>query len=124
MINEYEYYCPKCNVKLSKQKKINFLIKRDNNQEAIILLEPKPGSYKYECLPEFNFSEKEIIDFYCPECNANLKSDKYSRFIEITLQVSPKVTMDVFFSRVHGVHKTFVGIEDFENEYGDKISKL
>ncbi len=86
-------------------------------------LETKPGSYKLECKPPINFSEKEIIDFYCPKCNTNLKSDKYSRFVEIILKVSPKVSMEVFFSRVYGVQKTYVGIEDFKEEYGDKITK-
>jgi len=124
MINQYDYHCPKCNGKLSKNNQVVFTIKRDNNDEATMFLEAKPGSYKYECKPPINFTEKEIIDFHCPQCKANLKSDKYSRFVEITLKVNPKVNMEVFFSRVYGIHQTYVGIEDFEEEYGDKISKV
>lgn len=124
MINQYDYHCPKCDEKLSKNNQVIFTVKRDNGESATLYLEAKPGSYDYECQPPIQFSEKEIIDFHCPKCDVNLKSSKYSRFVEIILKVSSKVTMEVFFSRVYGIHQTYVGIEDFEEEYGDKISKV
>jgi hypothetical protein len=38
------------------------------------------------------------------------------------MKVTEKVLFDVFFSRVYGDHRTYVGIEDFEEEYGHKIA--
>jgi len=124
IINQYDYHCPKCDYKLSENNQVIFTIKRDNGEQAVLHLDAKPGSYLSNCDPKINFNEKEIIDFHCPKCDVNLKSDKYARFVEIILRVSPKVDMEVFFSRVHGVRQTFVGIEDFEEEYGDKIAKV
>ena len=49
-------------------------------------------------------------------------SDKYSNFVKIILKVTDKVLFDVFFSRVYGDHRTYVGIEDFDEEYGHKIA--
>jgi transcription initiation factor IIE alpha subunit len=123
MINQYDYHCPKCDEKLNRNNEVVLSIKRDNNEEITLYLDPQPGTYHYRCEPNVSFNEKEIVEFHCPSCTANLKSDKYSRFVEIILKVTPKVSMNVFFSRVYGVHKTYVGIEDFEEEYGDKISK-
>ena len=124
IINQYDYHCLKCDQKLSENNQVIFIIKRDNGEQAKLFLDTKPGTYNLKCEPKVDFNEKEIIDFHCSKCDANLKSDKYARFVEIVLRVSPKVSMPVFFSRVYGVHQTFVGIEDFEEEYGDKISKV
>ncbi len=122
MISQYDYYCPKCDKMLSENSKVIFNVRRDNNEKIKMFLDPKPGSYKIHCQPETNFSLNEQVDFHCPHCEENLKSDKYSKFVEIVLKVTDNVLFDVFFSRVYGDHKTYVGIEDFEEEYGQKIA--
>jgi len=121
-INQYDYKCPKCKERLNEDKHVVFSIKRDNNG-IMLYLDPKPGVYKFVCKPETVFKSDEIIEFHCPHCDKNLKSEKYNKFVEIELAVTKKVSMPVFFSRVHGVHKTYVGIEDFEDEYGHEMSK-
>lgn len=122
-INKYDYFCPKCDHILSKNNQVIFTIKRSNDEKVRLYLDPKPGSYNYKCEPETQFDSGEEVEFYCPHCNQNLQSEKYSKFVQITLKVTKKVVFDVFFSRIHGDHSTYVGIEDFEEEYGHKISQ-
>lgn len=122
-INQYDYYCPKCNNMLSDGDSVVFDITRTNNEKAKLYLNPKPGSYEFKCLPELNFDKNELVDFSCPKCKNNLSSEKYNKFVQIHLKVTDKVIFDVFFSRIYGVHKTYVGIEDFEEEYGSEIRK-
>ena len=122
MINQYDYYCPKCDEMLSENNQVIFNIQRKNNEKIKLFLDPRPGSYDIKCEPETTFELTEKVDFYCPHCEGNLESDKYSKFIEIILKVTDKVIFDVFFSRIYGDHTTYVGIEDFEEEYGEKIA--
>lgn len=108
---------------LTDGKFVVFNIVKSNNEKARLLLNPKPGSYDYSCEPQLNFEKDELVDFHCPHCNQNLASDKFNKFVQIQLKVTDQVLFDVFFSRIYGVHKTYVGIEDFEEEYGDEIRK-
>ena len=125
MINQYDYYCPKCDSKLNTNNKVVFNIRRSSDEMIKLFLDPKPMSYNFRCEPEpiAAFIENEIVDFSCPHCDKSLESDKYSKFVEIRLMVTENVFFEVFFSRIYGDHKTYVGIEDFEEEYGDKIAK-
>lgn len=123
-ISQYDYYCPNCDEILSTTKQVVFDIIRNNNEKAQLFLDPKPGSYNFECKPPITFKKGEMVDFTCPHCHQNLESKKYPKFIQINLKVAKGVIMDVFFSRIYGVRKTYVGIEDFEEEYGEEMENL
>jgi len=123
MINQYKYRCPHCDKKLNKNKHVDFIIRRENGQKATLSLDPQPRTYNFKCIPEINFKKGEIIDFFCPYCDKNLESKTYSKFVELHLNVTKGVVFKVFFSRIYGAQETYVGIEDFEEEYGEKISK-
>ena len=123
MISQYDYYCPKCDEQLSQNNQVLFNVQRSNREVVKLYLDPKPRSYKYRCEPWSDFQENEVVNFTCPHCKENLESEKYSNFIKITMKVTDKVLFDVFFSRVYGDHRTYVGIEDFEEEYGNKIAR-
>lgn len=122
-INQYNYYCPKCSKILSEGERVIFNIIKNNKQKAKLSLNPKPGSYDFVCEPQLSFDKGELVDFYCPHCKQSLASEKFNKFVQIHLKITDKVLIDVFFSRIHGVRKTYVGIEDFEEEYGDEIRK-
>jgi len=121
LINQYEYYCQKCDKKLSDNNQVVFTVERANKEKAKLFLDPKPGTYNYKCEPSIIFDKDELVNFYCPHCNQDLKSEKYPKFVVINLKVTENVFIEVFFSRINGVHKTYVGIEDFEEEYGDQM---
>jgi hypothetical protein len=121
MINQYNYYCPKCNDKLDQDSKIVLNLLKINGEKAKIFLDPKPHSYKVNCEPKISFKKNELVEFICPSCNINLASVEYNKFACIILKVTENVIFEVFFSRIYGDHRTFVGIEDFKEEYGDKI---
>lgn len=120
-INKYDYYCPKCDQRLNEKKYVVFSVQRNNNEKLKIYLNPKPGSYDFKCEPEVVFDKGEIVDFHCTNCDASLESDKYSKFVQIKLKITDGVFIDVFFSRIYGDYKTYVGLEDFEEEYGSKL---
>ena len=122
MISEYDYYCPKCDGVLSDNNQVIFLAERIKGEMVKLFLDPKPGSYNVRCEPETEFDNGEIVDFLCTHCSTSLSSEKYSKFVEIVLKVTDNVVFDVFFSRVYGDQTTYVGIEDFEEEYGHKIA--
>ena len=122
-INQYDYYCPKCSKILSDGNSVVFSIIKSDKQKAKLSLNPKPGSYDFSSEPKLGFDKDELVDFYCPHCEQSLASDKFNKFVQIHLKITEKVLIDVFFSRIYGVHKTYVGIEDFEEEYGDQIRK-
>ena len=124
MIDQYDYYCSKCNSKLNINKRVEFNIKNQNNENARIYLDPKPRKYSFRCEPTIDFSHREEIDFYCIHCDTNLVSNEFPFFIKILLKLTDKVFFDVYFSRIYGVHETYVGIEDFTEEYGDKMMKI
>ena len=122
-LSQYDYYCPSCQKQLSENGQVVFLSKRNNSDMFKMFLDPKPGNYNYKCDPEVSFDQGEMVDFYCPHCKEDLKSSKFEKFVKIDLKVTDKVLIDVFFSRVYGDRKTYVGIEDFEEEYGKQIRK-
>ena len=122
MINQFDYYCPKCDEKRSENNLVVFNVLRNSNEFVKLFLDPKPFVYNFKCEPETRFIENEIVDFSCFNCNVNLQSDKYPNFLYIVLKVTDKVVIDVFFSRIYGDNRTYVGVEDFEEQYGHKIA--
>lgn len=122
ILNQYNYYCPKCDNKLNHDNKVMLILFKKNGEQAKIFLDPKPHSYRVKCEPNIEFNENEIVDFICPQCDNNLKSAEYEKFVRIILKVTDGVLFDVFFSRVYGDRRTFVGIEDFKEEYGSQIN--
>ncbi len=124
MLNQYSYHCPHCKSQLNKENEVEFLIERNNNDKVNIYLAPTPKTYGYRTNPNTSFEDKEMVDFLCVKCDESLISDSYKKFIKIHLKVTEKVLIDVFFSRVHGVEKTYVGLEDFKETYGDEMLSL
>ncbi|MCB9361576.1 MAG: hypothetical protein H6587_11100 [Flavobacteriales bacterium] len=121
MINEYNYHCFHCKNQLNKDQEVEFLIERNTKEKARIFLSPTPKSYNYRTEPAIKFEKDEIVDFFCVQCNKSLVSEEYPKFIKIHLKVTENVLIDVFFSRIHGVQKTYVGLEDFKETYGDEM---
>ena len=122
MINEYNYHCFHCKNQLNKNQEVEFLIERNTKERGKIFLSPTPKSYNYRTELEIKFIKDEMVDFICVHCNKNLVSKQYPKFVKIHLKVTDNVLIDVFFSRVHGVQKTYVGLEDFKDIYGDEMN--
>ena len=120
MIAEYDYHCPHCDHQLNEENEVVFTFKKEGVKHKIFL-NPKPGTYGHRCEPETDFSDKELVSFYCPKCKGDLVSDEYDKYIKIILKVTPKVSFDVLFSRIYGVQKTYVITDDFVEEFGDAL---
>lgn len=122
MLNEFNYHCPYCKKQLNKNQEVEFLITTESKRKGKIFLSPTPQTYGFRTEPEFNFKQKEEVEFICANCNENLRSKAYPKYVKIHLKITDKVLIDVFFSRVHGVRKTYVGLEDFKETYGDEMN--
>ena len=113
------YQCPHCHGVLNPNVKV-ILAVRYRKRECLMLLSPQPGNFKVICDEEF---EREVPDgasvhFRCPLCAADLTSPRSKKFAHL-LVANPGGTMSrVEFSRVQGVHATFVVTEDEVTPYG------
>lgn len=124
MLAEYDYHCPKCNQLLNAENTVVFHVEKKTGESGIIELDPKVGEYSYKCEPEMAFEQGEEIEFFCPACKTNLKSEKFPKFAELKLRVTNTIHFDMLFSRVFGDRKTYVITEDMVEKHGDSPEDL
>lgn len=123
MIDQYNYHCPYCKAQLNNENnEVEFLIRRKNKDKVKLFLLPTPYTYGYRTIPVVNFNKNEEVDFNCKSCLKSLISSLFPNYVQIHLKITDKVFLDVFFSSVYGVHKTYVGLEDFMDTYGKEMS--
>ena len=67
------YLCPKCDADLSKTGKIEINVQRPNNTNGKVFLNMKEGTYKPVFSKNFIPKDGEKLNFFCPECNADLR---------------------------------------------------
>ncbi len=123
MFSNYHYHCPGCNASLNKDGRVHFVLKT-NGESTNISLNPNPGEYDYNCEPELHLTEGEVYDFFCPECDKNLQSDRFNEFVEINMKVTDEIEFEVLFSRVCGQHCTYVVTEDMVERHGEHPKDL
>ena len=124
MLAEYDYHCPHCNQLLNADNTVIFKIEKSTGEKGFIDLNPKVGEYSYKCEPNMVFKNGEEMEFFCPACKVNLKSEKFPKFVELLLRVSSSVHFEMLFSRVFGDRRTYVITEDMTEKYGDNPEDL
>jgi hypothetical protein len=124
MLAEYDYHCPSCSQLLNSDNTVIFKIEKSSGEKGIIELNPKVGKYSYKCEPNMVFEKGEEMDFFCPACRINLKSERFPNFVKLKLYVSKDVYFDMLFSRVFGDRRTYVITEDMTEKYGDNPEDL
>jgi hypothetical protein len=83
-----------------------FKVKNLKKQFGLLLLDPQIGNYSSIKHPEFEIQQGEVLDFFCPVCNASLESGIHRNLAHVVLEENGK-SYDVYFSRVTGEHSTF-----------------
>jgi len=121
-IEHYEYHCPGCCKNLHAEEGIEFLTKNNEGKMLSIFLDPGIGKYNFHYDYTHNFDQGEKVDFFCPHCKNSLQSSKHSDYVEILMVVSEAVKFEVLFSRVYGVKRTYIVMEDYVEKHGEENS--
>lgn len=120
-IGSYEYHCPHCKENLRAKEGIEFHTKNEQGEMRSIFLDPDLGKYDFYYDYSHVFKENERIDFSCPHCEASLQSSKHSDYAEVWMVVSPDVKFEVLFSRLYGVKRTYIVMEDYVEKHGEDM---
>lgn len=118
-IEHYEYHCPSCNENLRAKEGIEFLTRNSQDKMRSIFLDPGIGKYDFYYDYSHDFKQGEKVDFFCPHCEANLISSKHSDYVEILMVVTEAVKFEVLFSRIYGVKRTYLVMEDYIEKHGE-----
>lgn len=124
MLDLYNYHCPCCGERLNYNNEVEFNVRRHTGEEVKLYLSPAPHTYQTRSIPPVEFEMNEEVDFFCPHCEESIVSEEYDKYVKIHLKITDKVLIDVFFSRVYGVQKTYVGVEDFKETYGREMASI
>jgi hypothetical protein len=102
-----DFLCPKCKGHLRVGDNIIFKIKNRDKQHALMLLNPQIGNYSSVKHPSFEIKEGEFVEFYCPLCNASLKSDIHKNLALVLMKDEEEKSFAVYFSQIAGEHSTY-----------------
>ena len=102
-----DFLCPECNEYLRVGENVIFKVKNSKKQSCLMLLSPQIGNYTSHKHSSFEIKTGELLEFYCPLCNASLISDIDKNLVHVILQDEKEQFHNVFFSRIVGEHSTF-----------------
>ena len=121
-LEKYSFFCPKCGCQLDESGSIHLNTERQNGDKGEMYMSTSFGTYTYKHIPPVNFLENELVDFFCPNCKANLRSHDYPEYTLMNMQVEDKFDFEILFSRKAGMHKTYIVTEDGVESYGEHAS--
>ena len=120
-IGNYEYHCPHCKENMRAKEGIEFLTKNSKGKMRSIYLDPNLGKYDFYYDYSHDFEEGEKCDFFCVHCEHSLQSSKHSDYVEINMVVSKDVQFEVLFSRIYGIKRTYIVMEDYVEKHGEDM---
>ncbi len=118
-LEKYNFYCPKCQHQLSDSGTVRLETKRHNGDSGEMHLSASFGTYSYKHTPAINFEKNEKVDFFCPNCKTNLRSNDYPNFVLMMMRAENEFEFEILFSRKAGMHKTYIITEDGVESYGE-----
>jgi len=114
-----DYLCPKCKGHLNAGGYIIFSSKNKRNQKGLVLLNPDIGSYTHKHHPSYHIEKGEMIEFFCPICQADLKSSEKPNFAVINMIDHNNEQYQVLFARKAGEKSTYVVSNENIEMFGD-----
>lgn len=102
-----DFLCPKCGEHIRVGDQIIFKVKNSRKQTALLLLNPQIGNYSSVKHPSFEIKTGEYLEFFCPLCNASLRSDIDQNLARVLLRNEEGKNFDVYFSQIAGEHSTY-----------------
>ena len=115
------YFCPHCGATLNPNVKI-VLTAVHGDERGLILLSPQPGNYKSIIPPELTLEVGDLLELYCPVCNADLATSP--TIARVDFRFSTGTEGSVSFSRRYGEHATYLVSEDQVRTYGAHAEAL
>lgn len=102
-----DFICPKCRDHIRVGDHIIFKVRNKKKQSGLILLSPQIGNYSSVKHPSFETEQGEFVDFFCPLCDAPLRSDIHQNLAHIIMVDETGKSHDVYFSQIAGEHSTY-----------------
>ena len=102
-----DFLCPKCKGHLRVGDHIIFKVKNDEKKDALLFLSPQIGNYTSIKHPSYKVKDGEFLEFFCPLCNASLKSDIHKNLALVLMKDEEEKSYAVYFSQVAGEHSTY-----------------
>lgn len=117
MIQKYDFHCPHCNAILNPGENVILKTRRTNGEIGEIKMSTSLGNYSYEHTPQVQFDKGEMVDFICTSCDKEVNSSEFKSYALLKMRVDENIVFDVLFSRVAGIHKTYLVTEDGIESY-------
>jgi hypothetical protein len=115
------YFCLKCKATLNPDVKL-ILTMAKGRRRSLILLSPQPGNYSIIVPDDVVLRRGDKVDFFCPACGANLRSEASTHLTEIGFQLEDGTKGRVNFSRKFGEHATYFVTKEQIRSYGDNAA--
>ena len=101
------YICPYCRGHLRVGDYIVFKIRNTRREKGLLLMHPEIGTYTSIKHPQFNFSDGERIDFFCPLCFQNLDAAVDENLVRVIMIDDLQNEHEIYFSRISGEKSTY-----------------
>jgi hypothetical protein len=118
-----DFLCPKCQDHLCVGEHLILKVKNSRKQSALLLLHPQIGNYSSIKHPSFEFKKGEILEFFCPLCNATLKSDIHQNLAMVVMFDETGKRSAVYFSQIAGEQSTYETHDDLVHAAGQDAGK-
>ncbi len=115
------YFCLTCLATLNPNVKL-ILTMAKGRRRSLILLSPRPGDYNVILPSEVTLRRGEEVEFYCPACGANLRSEANQHLTEIGFRLEDGTKGRVKFSRKYGEHATYFVTKEHVRSYGENAA--
>jgi RNase P subunit RPR2 len=115
------YFCPACRAILNPSVKLILTMARGRRRN-LILLSPQPGNYSVVVPDDVTLRHGDEVDFFCPACATNLRSEANSRLAEIGFRLEDGTKGRVNFSRKYGEHATYFVTREQIRSYGENAA--
>lgn len=117
---ESDYLCPSCKGHLNVDGNVVFATKTNRKHSGLILLSPKIGEYSYKTHPKFQLEKGELVEFYCPLCQADLTAEKQKEHAMIKMiNNEDSAEYELYFSKKAGNKSTYVVATDIFEAFGE-----
>ena len=112
------YYCLKCNATLNPNVKIIMTMVK-KTQRGLALFSPRPGNYNVILSDDIHLKPGDMVDFHCPVCGGNLKSEASKNLAELGFRLEDGSNGRVNFSRKFGEQATYFVTSENVRSFGE-----
>lgn len=121
------YKCPHCDAAINAKKNIILAAQSIDNKanKGLALLHEDMGNYTVGMSATLNIKSGDIVEFFCPVCNASLTAEKSNDMASFTRVDETGEETTIFISKTYGERCTFL-VDDHKQvkSYGDSVKKF